>query len=77
MLSRTKKVFVYPYCIGSYGGSNPEMTVTVAWMASVFYPGIFPKEEMRNEIRGFYKEFMGYEFSDSQLDEILAGTAGG
>jgi hypothetical protein len=25
----------------------------------------------------FYKEFMGYELSSSQLDEILAGEVGG
>jgi iron complex transport system substrate-binding protein len=74
---KIQPLYVIPYCIGSYGGSNPEMILTVEWMATKFHPDIFTVDELRNDIGSFYKELVGYEMSESEVDEILAGTAGG
>jgi len=76
---KNKKVYTTPSCMGQWGGSSPEMPMAVEWLASKFYPATFPEDDMEKDVISFYKEFYGYELTDSQLQEILAGahTGGG
>jgi iron complex transport system substrate-binding protein len=70
---KNNRVYVAPSCMGWFGGRSPEIPISVVWMASKFYPDMFSEAYMRTEITSFYKEFYGYELSDTQLDEILGG----
>jgi iron complex transport system substrate-binding protein len=70
---KNKQVYIAPACMGNFGGRSPEMPLAVEWMASKFYPDLFPEEMVRNDIIDFYNEFYGKKLSDTQVDEILAG----
>jgi iron complex transport system substrate-binding protein len=47
-----------------------EAPLYVLWQAGIYYPALFPKDELVKETAYFFKEFFRYELSAQELGEI-------
>ena len=50
---------------------NPDAPLVLAWLAYNTYPEQFADYPLEDTIRSYYKDFYGYEVSDSELEEMV------
>ncbi|MCR5210872.1 MAG: ABC transporter substrate-binding protein [Lachnospiraceae bacterium] len=72
-VSAVKEKRVYKMPLGLYRSYTPggDTPVTVKWLAQTVYPELFADMDIREEARNYYKDLLGYEFSDEQLDMMF------
>lgn len=52
-----------------------ETTLCAKWMAKLINPEVFADIDIRQEVKDFYKNYLGYELSEEELDTILSVEA--
>ncbi len=64
---------VYKMPLGLYRSYTPggDTPVTLKWLAKTVYPELFEDVDIREEARNYYKNLLGYEFNDEQLDMMF------
>ncbi|HUC66936.1 MAG TPA: iron ABC transporter substrate-binding protein [Stellaceae bacterium] len=72
---RAKRVYLAPALPFGWVDEPPAANrlIGLRWLAKLLYPARFP-EDIRAEARRFYALFYQQEPSDTQLDQLLAGT---
>lgn len=50
---------------------NPDAPLVLAWLACNTYPEQFADYPLEDTIRSYYKDFYGYEVTDSELEEMV------
>jgi len=71
---REGRVYIVPVGAHTWANRTAEQPLTVLWAAKTFHPARFAALDMMAETRGFYRDFLGRELSDAQLEEILSGA---
>lgn len=69
---KNKQIYVEPAGTFTWNGAA-ETPLMSEWAASVFYPNLVSQSQVINDTIGFYKEFLGYNLSVQQADEMLHG----
>lgn len=70
---REDAMHVIPTVAHVWGNRTVEQPLTVLWTTHQLYPELLPREDLAEEIRGFYSTFFGYEMSDDDIDAIIDG----
>lgn len=65
-------VFKVPMSITAWNRYGVEIALMIPWTAHVVYPDVY-EFDAAYETKMFYKEFMGYELSNEQVDLMLNG----
>jgi iron complex transport system substrate-binding protein len=71
---RQGRVYVVPVGAHTWANRTAEQPLTVLWAAKTFHPERFATLNLSAEVRAFYREFFGYELTDTQVAEMLSGT---
>lgn len=72
-----------PYALFDWGRFGAESAVQILWAAVHTHPDIFadPKSphyiDIKAETKSFYRDFVGYDISDSHVEDILNGRPPG
>lgn len=72
---KNKQIYTTPVGAHVWGHRTIETPLMVEWAATKFYPDNFTNAEMINDTTGFYQQFFGITLTQSQVKEILNGTA--
>lgn len=72
-VSAVKNNRVYKMPLGLYRSYTPggDTPVTLKWLAQTVYPELFTDMDIREVAREYYKDLLGYEFTDEQLDMMF------
>lgn len=57
--------------VGHFITGSPEIPIGILWVANKLYPGIYPEEDLAEDIRHFYNTFLNYEMTDEEVDSIV------
>lgn len=68
---KNKRVYKAPQGIYRYDAPCVETPFMVQWMGTIFNPEIFKEEDLRNDLKKFYKDNFNYDLSEDDLDRIL------
>lgn len=71
------RILVTPVGAHIWGNRTSEQPLTVLWLATQLYPGMFSQADLRATVHGYYKDFFGADLTDAQIDAILAAGAKG
>ena len=69
---KNDRVFLMPTSVASYDRFSVELPLMLSYTANKLYPDYHEFGGI-DELRDFYKEYYGREFSDEQLDMMLKG----
>lgn len=69
---KNNRVFLMPTSLASYDRFSVEMPLMLSYTAHQLYPDYHEFKGIE-ELKEFYKEYYGREFSDEQLDNMLKG----
>lgn len=72
---KTGRVYVIPRGLRSWITPEPEAFLGAMWLAEKLNPDAF-SYNLEEEVRQFYRQFLGYELSDEELNKILSGEYG-
>jgi iron complex transport system substrate-binding protein len=50
---------------------GPHLIIGTAWTATVLYPELFEDMDMEQLTRDFYSQFLHYELTDEELNNLL------
>lgn len=64
-------VYVNPKGIFMWDRYGIEEALQIQWCASMLYPDLFEGFDIREEVKYFYREFLGYELSDYQVEKFM------
>jgi iron complex transport system substrate-binding protein len=64
---------VYKSPIGIYRWDAPcsETPLMIKWMAQKFQPEVFDDYVFEDDLKEFYKTYLGYDLSQEEIDQIL------
>jgi iron complex transport system substrate-binding protein len=69
---KNNRVFLMPTSFASYDRFSMEMPLMMSYTANQLYPDYHEFGGI-DELREFYKEYYGRDFSDDQLENMLKG----
>lgn len=69
------RILVTPVGAHIWGNRTSEQPLTVLWAASKLHPELFPEDELRTTVHGFYDEFFGVDLTGDQISAILGAGA--
>ncbi|MDQ7094557.1 ABC transporter substrate-binding protein [Desulfosporosinus sp. PR] len=69
---KNKKIYVTPAGTFTWNGAV-ETPLLSEWAATKFYPDLFKQADLVNDVKGFYKEFLNYQLTDKEAEEMLNG----
>lgn len=64
-------VIVNPKGIFKWDRYGIEEALQVQWCASILYPQYFEGFDIREETKYFYREFLGYELTDDEVEKFM------
>ena len=67
------KVYFCPKGGQPMNGTGVENVMYIQWQAQLLYPELFEDIDMHQVVKDFYSTYMGHDFSDSDVDAMLAG----
>lgn len=72
-LTAVKNKRVYDTTLGMWNWftPNPDAPLVFAWMAYNTYPDAFADYPLEETIRNYYKQWYGYDVSDTDMEEML------
>lgn len=65
------RVYANPRGIFAWDRYGVEAALQPQWCAKLLYPDLFEDFDIREELKNFYRRFLGYELSDNQAQMIL------
>lgn len=68
-------VFIVPMGVHTWSGTGPECMLYIQWLAKALYPEQFADVDMHKTIQDFYSEFYFTDFTDEEVDAMMAGYA--
>lgn len=72
---KNKRVYKVPMGIYRWDAPGVETPLMMKWLAHLLQPGIFKDIDIHKETRSFFKDFMKYDLTDSDLAIIFADEA--
>lgn len=69
---RSGQMVVTPTVGHFYGSPNVELPIAGYWMLHNIYPKYFSREDLKEKMKEFYKNFFNYEMTDDDLNLILS-----
>ncbi|MDR3599781.1 MAG: ABC transporter substrate-binding protein [Desulfosporosinus sp.] len=69
---KNKRVYVAPAGTFTWNGAV-ETPLMSEWAATKFYPDLFKQSDLIKDIESFYKQFLGYQLTDQQAEEMTKG----
>lgn len=65
------KVFTNPDGIFAWDRLSAEEALQIQWAAKTFYPDLFKDLDVAKETKDFFKTFINYDITDSEVQKIL------
>lgn len=72
---KNKRVVDNPIGAFLWDRFGPEEGLQVVWAAKTFHPDLFKDINLNRETKNFYKTFLNYSLTDSDVNKILAAQA--
>jgi iron complex transport system substrate-binding protein len=69
---KNKRVYVAPAGTFTWNGAV-ETPLMLEWAATKFYPDLFKQSDLIKDIESFYQQFLGYQLTDQQAEEMTKG----
>lgn len=55
---------------------GPELAIQIVWFTQQIYPDLLTDIDIKEYVTNFYSEFYGFELTDAQYEQMMAGTSG-
>lgn len=68
------RVYLNPAGVFPWDRYGPEAALQLQWAGQQLHPDLFSDLDIRAEAREFYRTFLSYELTDSELDSMLRVT---
>lgn len=68
------RVYINPLGVFNWDRYSAEVALQVLWAAKTLHPQLFEDVDVAKEAGKFYKEFLGYELGDEELEIIFNGA---
>ncbi|WP_298625937.1 ABC transporter substrate-binding protein [uncultured Senegalimassilia sp.] len=69
---KNKKVFVNPKGVFGWDRYGVEELLQIQWAAATLHPELFSDLDINAKVKDFYKTYLNYELTDSDVELILA-----
>ena len=67
------KVYVIPCGLYLWSVRSGEGAMLPLWLGTILYPSEFSDIDMKKVVRDFFNEFYGYDISEKEIENVLAG----
>lgn len=68
---KNKRIYKSPLGIYRWDAPCSETPLMIKWMAQKFQPEVFDDYVFEDELKEFYKAYLGYNLSQEEIDQIL------